>query len=198
VLELRRAEDGIRDWVAEPGEYYHSFSGEYGGLWRRNGRPPQGLVGVGMATQGFDVSGYYRRMPDADNPRAAFAFEGVDDEIIGDFGTVGGGAAGLELDRCDFSLGSPPHTLVLATSENLSPLYYVVPEEVDNVGPTTSAQDNNKARGDITFVETANGGAVFSTSSISWAGSLSWNGFDNNVSKITDNVLRRFLDPAPF
>jgi hypothetical protein len=23
-------------------------------------------------------------------------------------------------------------------------------------------------------------------------------GFDNNVSKITDNVLRRFLDPAPF
>jgi hypothetical protein len=59
---------------------------------------------------------------DSDNPRAAFAFEGVDDEIIGDFGTVGGGAAGLELDRRDFALGSPPHTLVLATSESLSPL----------------------------------------------------------------------------
>ncbi len=64
--------------------------------------------------------------------------------------------------------------------------------------PTISAQDNNMARGDVTFMETANGGAVFSASSISWAGSLSWNGFDNNVSKITDNVLRRFLDPAPF
>lgn len=198
VLELRRAEDGIRDWVADPGEYYHSFSGEYGGLWRRNGRPPQGLVGVGMATQGFDISGYYRRMPDSDNPRAAFAFEGVEDEIIGDFGTVGGGAAGLELDRCDFALGSPPHTLVLATSESLSHLYFLCPEEVDSVGPTVSAQDDNMARGDVTFMETANGGAVFSASSISWAGSLSWNGFDNNVSKITDNVLRRFLDPAPF
>lgn len=198
VLELRRAEDGIRDWVADPGEYYHSFSGEYGGLWRRNGRPPQGLVGVGMATQGFDISGYYRRMPDAENPRVAFAFDGVDGDIIGDFGTVGGGAAGLELDRRDFRLGSPPHTLVLATSEGLSPLYFLCPEEVDNVGPTVSAQDDNNARGDITFMETANGGAVFSTSSISWAGSLSWNGFNNNVSKITDNVLRRFLDPAPF
>ncbi len=54
------------------------------------------------------------------------------------------------------------------------------------------------ARGDVTFMETANGGAVFSASSISWAGSLSWNGLDNNVSKITDNVLRRFLDPVPF
>ncbi len=198
VLELRRAEDGIRDWVAEPGEYYHSFSGEYGGLWRRLGRPPQGLVGVGMATQGFDISGYFRRTPGSNDPRAAFVFEGVTGEIIGDFGTVGGGAAGLELDRCDHSLGSPPHTLVLATSENLTHLYFLCPEEVNSVGPIDSARETNLARGDITFVETEDGGAVFSASSISWAGSLSWNGFDNNVSKITDNVLRRFLDPAPF
>jgi N,N-dimethylformamidase len=34
--------------------------------------------------------------------------------------------------------------------------------------------------------------------SIAWIGSLSWNGFDNNVAKLTGNVLRRFLDPAPF
>ena len=40
VIELRRAEDGIRPWIAEPGEYYHSFNGEYGGLWRRIGRAP--------------------------------------------------------------------------------------------------------------------------------------------------------------
>ena len=35
LMEVRRAEGGIRTWAAEPGEYYHSFSGEYGGLWRR-------------------------------------------------------------------------------------------------------------------------------------------------------------------
>jgi N,N-dimethylformamidase len=45
VIEVRRAEDGTRAWVARPGEFYHSFTGEYGGLWRRQGRPPQQLVG---------------------------------------------------------------------------------------------------------------------------------------------------------
>ena len=28
VIEVRRAEGGIRTWAAEPGEYYHSFTGE--------------------------------------------------------------------------------------------------------------------------------------------------------------------------
>ena len=43
-----------------------------------------------------------------------------------------------------------------------------------------------------------NGGAVFSTGSIAWAGSLAHNGYDNNVARITENVVRRFLDPRPF
>jgi len=29
-------------------------------------------------------------------------------------------------------------------------------------------------------------------------GSLAHNGYDNNVSRMTGNVLRRFVDPAPF
>ena len=41
AIEIRRGEGGIRAWAAEPGEYYNAFDGEYGGLWRRNGRPPQ-------------------------------------------------------------------------------------------------------------------------------------------------------------
>jgi N,N-dimethylformamidase len=55
------------------------------------------MCGVGFIAQGFDVSPYYRRTSDADNPHAAFIFEGVSDEIIGHFGLVGGGAAGIEL-----------------------------------------------------------------------------------------------------
>jgi N,N-dimethylformamidase len=194
VIELRRAEDGIRDWVAAPGEYHHSFSGEYGGLWQRNGRPIQALVGVGMAGQGFDVCGYYRRTPASHDPRAAFIFAGVEDEIIGDFGTAGGGAAGIEVDRCDRALGSPPHTLVVATSENLDDTYYPGPEDVDGVTPLLDALHNPDVRADITFFETAAGGAVFSVGSIAWIGSLSWNQFDNNVAAITRNVLRSFLD----
>jgi len=42
------------------------------------------------------------------------------------------------------------------------------------------------------------GGAVFSTGSISYAGSLAHNNYDNNIAQITGNVLRRFLEPTPF
>jgi N,N-dimethylformamidase len=37
VLEIRRAEGGVRTWAAEPGEYFHALDGGYGGLWRRHG-----------------------------------------------------------------------------------------------------------------------------------------------------------------
>ncbi|GAB5470131.1 MAG: large subunit of N,N-dimethylformamidase [Rhodospirillales bacterium] len=198
LMEVRRAEDGIRGWAAEPGEYYHSFTGEYGGLWRRQGRPPQVMAGTGFTAQGFDISSYYRRQPDADNPRAKFIMEGVDDEIIGDFGLIGDGAAGLELDRADRLLGTPPNALVLASSENHTDLYLLVCEEILINYPGISGQECPLVRADMVFYETAAGGAVFSTSSIAWAGSLAHNNYDNNVSRITENVLRRFMDETPF
>jgi N,N-dimethylformamidase len=198
VIELRRVEDGVRDWAGEPGEYYMSFTGEYGGLWRRNGRPPQALVGVGFVAQGFDVSSYYRRLPGSFDPRAAFIFEGIGpEEKIGDFGLIGGGAAGLELDIVDRALGSPPHTLALAASEGHGQAYILVPEEVTSTYPNTDGTQNPRVRAELAFFETPNGGAVFSTGSITWAASLSHNRNANNVSRITDNVLRRFRDPKP-
>ena len=198
VIEVRRAEDGIRTWVAEPGEYFHSFTGEYGGIWRRVGKPPNELLATGFTAQGFDVSSYFVRKPDSFDPRAAFIFEGVgDDERIGDFGLVGGGAAGLELDRADPLIGTPPNTLVLASSENHTDLYLVVCEEVAVMTPNLHGQ-HPLVRADMTFHERVGGGAVFSTSSIAWCGSLSHNNYDNNVSLIMENVLRRFLAPEPF
>ena len=47
---------------AEAGEYYHSFNGEYGGIWRRLGRAPNKLLSIGFGAQGFDISSYYRRI----------------------------------------------------------------------------------------------------------------------------------------
>ena len=198
VIEVRRAEDGIRTWAAEPGEYYHSFTGEYGGLWRRIGRAPNVICGVGFIAQGFDISSYYRRAPDADNPRAAFIFEGVPDQIIGDFGLVGGGAAGLEIDCLSTALGSPPNMLRLASSENHSPMILLVNEEFGVVPPNLGADQNERVKADLAFGETPSGGALFATSSIAWCGSLSHNNYDNNVSQVTRNVLKRFMDPAPF
>jgi N,N-dimethylformamidase len=198
VIEVRRAEDGIRSWEAEPGEYYQSFNGEYGGLWRRCGRPPNVMAGIGFVAQGFDVSTYYRRAPDADNPRVSFIFDGVTDEIIGDFGLIGGGAAGIELDCINRLLGSPPNILRLASSEDHSPLMLLVNEEFTATLPNLGGDQNERVRADLSFFETPSGGAVFATGSIAWCGSLPWNGYENNVSRITLNTLRRFLDPRPF
>lgn len=75
VIELRQAEDRNRRWAAEPGEHYHAFDGAYGGLWRRNGRSPQSLVGVGYTAQGFRRSHPYRRTKSARDPRVAFLFD---------------------------------------------------------------------------------------------------------------------------
>ena len=79
MIELRRAEGGIRAWAAEPGEYYHQLDGSMGGLWRRNGRPPQMLCGVGFSGQGKFEGTHYRRLPGADDPRVAWIMDGVDE-----------------------------------------------------------------------------------------------------------------------
>ncbi|MEX2648203.1 MAG: N,N-dimethylformamidase beta subunit family domain-containing protein [Alphaproteobacteria bacterium] len=199
VIEVRRAEDGSRAWAAEPGEYFMSFTGEYGGMWRRSGRPPQRLVGTGFIAQGFDLSSYYRRTEASLDARASWIFDGVGtNERIGDFGILGGGAAGWELDWYDVTNGSPPHALVVARSEFHTANYQLVNEEVLFNYPFIAGDENEMVRADMVFFETQNGGAVFSTSSIAWAGALSHAGYANNVSRITENVVRRFLDPTPF
>ncbi len=198
IIEVRRAEDGTRAWAAEPGEYYMSFTGEYGGLWRRQGRAPNHLVGVGFIAQGFDASSYYRRRPESRDPRAAWIFEGVEAEVIGDFGTLDGGAAGLEIDCYDRALGSPAHALVLASSERHSNTYELVTEAVLVAHGATDAPQNPAIRADMVFFECPGGGAVFSVGSIAYAGSLPARGYANPVARLTTNVLRRFLDPTPF
>ena len=199
VVELRRAEDGIRYRNEEPGEYYLEFTGEYGGLWRRLGMAPQALVGVGAVATGFDVSGYYRRKEASFDPRASFIFEGIgDDELIGDFGILGGGASGSEIDKADLALGTPPHALVVASSEGHSANTYLVPDETGFHHCAMDGAQNPEIRADMTFFETTRGGAVFSVGSIAWAASLPHNGFDNNVARISENVVRRFLEPDPF
>ncbi|MER9127957.1 hypothetical protein NKH81_33925 [Mesorhizobium sp. M0959] len=91
AIELRRGETGARSWEAEPGEYFHAFDGCYGGLWLKNDRPPQRLVGVGMSAHGDFTGSFYRRTDASYDPQFAWLFNGIDDEILGDFGFSGGG-----------------------------------------------------------------------------------------------------------
>jgi N,N-dimethylformamidase len=198
LIELRRVESGARYWESEPGEGYMNFTGEYGGLWRRAAVAPQRLVGVGTVATGFDYSSYYRRRPESADPRVRFVFQGVGGEILGDYGNIGGGAAGLEIDRADPWLGTPPHALILARSVAHTRHYNVVPEETAFHHPTINGEEAEKCFADMVFFETANGGAVFSTGSIGWATSLAHNKYDNDISRITENVVRRFADSRPF
>ncbi len=193
MVEIRRGEGGIRIWAAEPGEYYNSLDGEYGGLWLRNGRPPQQLVGVGFTAQGDFQGTYYRRNSQLPS-EYEWVFEGIDDEILGDFGLNGGGAAGFELDRVDSSLGTSRNTVVLASSETYPDHFVLVPEEMlTHLSTRTGDPVSKLIRSDIVLFETGQGGYVFSVGSITYCGSLPWNGFDNNISKLTANVLTRFL-----
>ncbi len=198
TMEIRRGMQGTRTWEGEPGENGLSFTGEPSGLWRANGRPPQRLVGVGFDAQVFDRSASYRRLPDSHDPNAAFVFEGIGtDETIGDFGLRGNGAAGLEIDRADASLGSPPSLLLLATADRIGYGGLPSPEEFRTTHRGLTGEQNARVRADMTLFPTANGGAVFTTGSIAWVCSLSHDGYENNVSRITGNVLRRFMDPTP-
>jgi N,N-dimethylformamidase len=198
VIEVRRGEAGTRCFEMPAGERHNQFDGEFGGLWRSNGRAPQHLVGVGFVAEGFDSCHWYERTAGSFDPRAAFIFAGVgEQERIGDFGVLGG-AAGLELDATDAALGTPAHALVLARSIGHSNVYLVTVEEMVSTHPSVDGLDNPLVRAEIVFFETPSGGAVFSTGSIAWAASLSHDGYDNNVARIMGNVVRRFLDPESF
>ena len=195
TLEIRRAEAGIRAWAAEPGEYYQAFDGQYGGLWRRNGRPPQALCGLGFSAQGqFNGSYYQRSNTDAEY---AWVFEGIEGDVIGDFGLCGAGAAGFELDRADQQLGTPDNTVVLASSKAHSDDFILVPEEMLTHLTTLPGPDAQElVRADMVWFDVPNGGSVFSVGSITFCGSLPHNNFDNNVSRLMKNVVDHVLDPT--
>lgn len=190
VMEIRRGESGSRSWEGRPGEHVLAATGEPAGLWRSRGRAPQKLFGVGFSAQGGGASGHYETLPGA---ACAWVFDGVFGETFGAFGVQGDGAAGAEIDRYDQVLGSPPGALLLATSAGMQDRYQLVVEETTGTAPWRGAADDPGARSDIVLFETRGGGAVFSTGSIAWAGSLSHDGGDNDVARITRNVLTRWL-----
>jgi N,N-dimethylformamidase len=67
-------------------------------------------------------------------------------------------------------------------------------EEVSFTVQGVSAVHDPQVRADVVYHVRPGGGAVFSTGSIAWAGSL---GIDDGVSRITLNVIKRFEDPRP-
>lgn len=197
VMEVRKLEAGSRAWQARAGEHYLACTGERSGLWRHRNRAPQKLVATGFASEGMDLSVPFRRMPDSYHKRASWIFDGVQGEVFGDRGLAAGGAAGLEVDRYDLSLGTPPHTLILASSEPLTDNYPLVQEDVMFMHPGMGGTQHPLVRCDMTYFTAPNDGAVFSASSIAWGSALPCNNYDNDVSRIMKNVVDAFMRPGP-
>jgi N,N-dimethylformamidase len=193
AIEVRRAEGAYRPYEAAPGEYYHSFSGEYGGLWRRNGRPPQRLVGVGYTGQSTKPSAsYYRRRPESYDPTFSWIFEGIGEEILGNFGFMCGGAAGTEIDRLDIALGSPRNAVILARSERHESFVPAFEELLTTWMSVNGEPPEDLVRGEIVYFDTPAGGAVFSVGSMTFLGSLPWADYRNPISRLLENVVLRF------
>ena len=84
--------------------------------------------------------------------------------------------------------------MVLATSKTFSDSYQFVLEEAGDSNPWSGGLSEPRVRADMAYLEYPNGGAVFSVGSISYCSTLSQNGYDNDISRITENVLRGFTD----
>ena len=193
IVEVRRGFVGTRTVTGEPGEGHHSTTGEPGGLWRVRGIAPQAVVGVGFASaSGLEPARPYRRTPESYDPAVAFIFQGVESEVFGQAGIHLEGGAGWELDIVDARLGTPPETVVLARSFGHSDAFQRAIEELGEVTPNQGGTKDPQVRSDVVYVPGPNGAAVFSVGSMSWCGCLSHNGYDNDVSRITENVLRAF------
>ena len=95
--------------------------------------------------------------------------------------------------RADFTLGTPPNALTLARSEGHQSHFGAVPEDLlSHLATVNGERPKDLIRAEIVYFDTTAGGAVFSTGSITFCGSLSCNNYDNNVSRMLENVLRHF------
>lgn len=192
-MEVRKLDSGMRAWAAKAGEHYLQSTGEKSGLWRNRGRAPQKLLGVGFIAEGFETSAPFRKMPDSYHRTVSWITEGIEGEIIGDQGLAYGGAAGIELDRYDLSLGTPPHTKIIASSGGHSDNYVLVTEELLYAYAGLVGSLDYRIRGDITYYTAPNNGAVMSTGSIAFGQALPSSNFDNTTSKLLKNVVDAFI-----
>ena len=192
-MEVRKLDSGMRAWAAKPGEHYLQTTGEKSGLWKNRGRAPQKLLGVGFIAEGFETAAPFRKMPDSYHRTVSWITEGIEGELIGDCGLAYGGAAGIELDRYDLSLGTPPHTKIIASSGGHSDNYVLVTEELLYAYAGLVGSLDYRIRADVTYYTSWNDGAVFSLGSIGYGQALPANDFYNSASKMLSNVVNAFL-----
>ena len=194
-LEVRRGDQGVRSHTLPGGELYFSTNGHRGALWRSRGRSPNVLFGIGSTGEGTGPGVPYHRSEASKSRKYRWMFEGIDADVIGIDG-FGGGASGDEIDKYDVRNGSPIDAVVLATTTGHSDEFGLFPEEAGFPMKDTCGSQTREIRSDMVYYETSGYGHVFSVGSINWFCSLGWEDFDNDIAKLTSNVLHRFLEKS--
>ena len=115
-------------------------------------------------------------------------FDGVS-ESFGDTGIVLGAAAGYEVDAVNHHLGSPEDIIVVATASGYAETYVDDPGRWFEGG---EAERQTHRRADMTLWRHSRGGAVFSASSVAFLGALPAMGEDNDIGRLTLNLLQHF------
>lgn len=190
VVEVRRGYAGTIPWQSPPGEVRHAATGEPGGLWRWRGRSAHRLLGTGTAAVSFGEGRPYVREPVSRDRAFAWIFEGADPSVIDARAALLGGPSGFEVDAMRADLGTPGDTVRLATASGFDPaLTIIASEDVLSTG-TAGAMESH-----IAYRRLEGGGRVFSAPSIAWTSCLADRGGDNDVARITANVIRAFTRP---
>jgi hypothetical protein len=195
-MEVRRADVGARTHQNPAGERHHALNGQLGGLWRSLGRSPNELWGIGSCASGKGPGRPFIPTKEAlENPQLSWVWKGLNEESKKLLGTKGlaGGASGDELDRLDVAIGSPENAILLARSERHDDHFMLFNEELIFPMIGTLGSTSPLVRSDMVYYETNGGGSVFSVGSINWNNSLAWDGYQNDVAQITENVIREFL-----
>jgi N,N-dimethylformamidase len=177
-------------------------SGIRGGLTVEVGKIPWSAFGVHTSGMVFTGSSPYKKTKDAENPRAKWMFNGtIEGDTFGQYGIdqVRGGAAGFEVDAADYTRGTPRNALILAEGNSFEgTVEDIVVSQLPLAIFYHPSEAESIIKASMTFFETPNGGAVFTTGSITWISSTLENNYQNDVAIITKNIIDRFLDPTPF
>ena len=85
--------------------------------------------------------------------------------------------------------------VILAQSHDTGKKFMLVPEEqLTHLTNVSGGPEDDIRRADMVYFHVEGGGTVFSAGSITFCGSLPWNNFNNNVSKLLYNLIAKSID----
>jgi N,N-dimethylformamidase len=191
TVEVRRP---MNNWY-ERGSTRLVSNGISAHLWEECGRFPSAISGTVSLAEGHPREEYagYRWSAEVNAPALAFVTKGAGEgSVFGRYG-LAGGAAGDETDGLHPAYPQPDGLVVVASSHGehgaaVRPFLY----DFIHDGPPPHGPDHPDVKADIVLYRHPGGGRVFSVGSINWCASLLDHAGENDVARVTRNVLDEF------